>query len=118
MVYVSPKEQEDTIRALRAKLAEKETAHEFYKQMHTPEQQPKVMKTLQNELDEAKETLNVHATHIGELQTMLNEAKDGLEEKELEVEKLKEVIEVYEESTSNKVMIKLSLFVLLSDSLS
>ena len=111
MHYVFPKEHEDTIRALRAKLAEKETAHEFYKQMHTPEQRPKVMTTLQNELDEATETLNVHATHIGELQTMLNETKDCLEEKELEVEKLKDVIEVYEESTSNKVSVFRYIFI-------
>lgn len=88
---------------MRAKLAEKETAHEFYKQTHTPEQHPRAILKLQGELDEANETLKLHENHIVELQTKLNTAQDYLEEKDTEVEKLKEIVDVLEATADNKV---------------
>ncbi len=48
----SKQERDDIIVALRAKLAEKEISHEFFKQTHTPEQQSNAISKLQNELEE------------------------------------------------------------------
>jgi len=104
---VKVKERDETIRSLRAKLAEKEMAHELYKQAHTPDQHPIAIKNLQSDLDEAHETLNLHETHIDELQTKLNTAQDYLEEKDVEIEKLKETIDTFEECSNSKEIIQL-----------
>lgn len=58
---------------------------------------------LQVELDEANETLKLHEGHIDDLQTKLTTTQDCLEERDIEVEKLKEVVDVLEATASNKV---------------
>ena len=83
-------------------------AHEFYKQTHTPDQHPRIIKTLQGDLDEANETLELHKSHIDDLQTKLNAAQDCLEERDIEVEKLKEIVDAFEESADNEVIYKRS----------
>ena len=79
-------------------------AHELYKQAHTPDQRPRAIKNLQNDLDEAHETLKLHESHIDELQTKLNTVQDCLEERDIEIEKLKETVDAFEESASSKVI--------------
>ncbi len=97
------KERDETILQLRAKLAEKEISHEFFKQTHTPEQQPKAITNLENQLAEAKETLKRQEEHIEDLQNAVNFAQDKVDEREMEVEKLKDMIESLEDNSGNNV---------------
>eukprot|EP00794_Sanderia_malayensis_P000460 gene460-1102_t len=101
---VKVKERDETILQLRAKLAEKEISHEFFKQTHTPEQQPKAIANLESELEEAKETLRRQEENIVGLQTTLNFTKDEVEEKDMQIEKMKEMMESEASGDANEIL--------------